>query len=363
MDYPAPLVKIHGNRLDLSDAYGRGIGVYDKHAVRWLYSDFPPGTDEKAALEAIVREGLDRGLRFMDYVDNAFVGASHRYASVWDNGSDPVDGLAHTLEVRRIALESFGPQAVRAGDPLATLEKVLVPLYLHHRFQLGAALQSLGGADYTYAARGDGQVPLTPVPGSVQRRALDLALQTLSPDFLLLPDAVLEQLPPKPPMAPGFESLPGHTGLLFDPRAAATTAADMTVQALLHPARLARIHEFGSRSDGPDVAEVADRLIAATWGAPTPDEARAADVLQAVQRVTLDRLLEQAADHPVSGVRAVLTDRVLCLADTLERKSGADSHEALAAADIRRWQARQATLTPPPAPPDAPPGSPIGQGW
>jgi hypothetical protein len=108
---------------------------------------------------------------------------------------------------------------------------------------------------------------------------------------------------------------------------------------------------------------VVDRLIAATWGVPAPDEARAHDVLQAVQRVTLDRLMEQAASHPVSGVRAVLTHRVLRLADELEGRTGNDPHETLAAADIRRWQARQAPLIPPPPPPEAPPGSPIGQGW
>jgi hypothetical protein len=363
MDYPAPLVKIDGDRLDLSDAYARGIGVYDELAVRWLYSEFPPGTDEEAALEAIVREGLDRGLRFMDYVDNAFVGAGHRYASVWDNGADLVDGLAHTLEVRRLALASFGPEAIRPGETLASLERVLVPLYLHHRFQLAAALQSLGGADYTYAVRGDGQVPLTPVPAPVQRRALDLALQTLTPEFLLLPESLLEQLPPKPAMAPGFEDFAGHTGLLFDPRAAATVSADMTVQALLHPARLARVHEFGGPAGGPDVAEVADRLVGATWGAPPPADPRAADVLEAVQRVALDRLLEQAEFHPVSAVRAVLTDRLLQLADELERGAGPGPQRRLAAADIRRWQARTAPATSAPAPPEAPPGSPIGQGW
>jgi hypothetical protein len=137
----------------------------------------------------------------------------------------------------------------------------------------------------------------------------------------------------------------------------------MTVQALLHPARLARLHEFGGPAGGPDVAEVVDRLVAATWGVPPPAEARAADVLEAAQRVVLDRLMEQAESHPVSAVRAVLTDRVLRLADELEQSAGADPHHRLAAADIRRWDARNAPLVSPPPPPEAPPGSPIGQGW
>ena len=111
MDYPAPLAKITNGEIDLSDAYGQRIGVYDELAVRWLYGDFAPGTDEKAALEAIVEEGLRDGLRFMDHVDNAFVGAGHQYASVWDNGSDLVEELSTVLEVRRLGLERFSEAA------------------------------------------------------------------------------------------------------------------------------------------------------------------------------------------------------------------------------------------------------------
>lgn len=43
MDYPAPLVEIRGDgTLDLSNAYLRRIGEYDKLSVNWLYRDFPP---------------------------------------------------------------------------------------------------------------------------------------------------------------------------------------------------------------------------------------------------------------------------------------------------------------------------------
>jgi len=366
MDYPAPLVRIHGGQLDLSDAYARGIGEYDKHAVNWLYHEFPPGTDEDAALQAIVADGLKRGLRYMGHTDNAFVGAAHQYASVWDNGEDLVEELAHVLEVRRIALDGFSERAVRRGEPLADLETVLVPLYLHHRFQLAAAAQSLGGADYTYAVRGDGQLPVTIAPAATQRRALELLLQTLSVDFLALPERLLALLPPPVP-DDSFDGEPasperfaGNTGLTFDPLAVAATAADLTVAALLHPDRLSRLVEYGSRRDGPDVASVADGLIDATWGAPRPADAYRAEVLRTVQRVVLDRLMERATDHPVSQVRAILTDRVVALHDRLVREPSTDPAERLAVADIERWQARSRPDTLPPAPPAAPPGSPIG---
>jgi hypothetical protein len=362
MDYPAPLVRIGPDGLDLSDAYARGIGVYDKHAVNWLYREFAPGTDEGAALEKIVREGLAAGLRFMDHTDNAFLGAGHERASVWDNGEDLVEELERVMEVRRVGLAAFGPAAVRPGRLLADLEGVLVPLYLHHRYQLNAAAQSLGGADFTYAVRGDGQVPLTPVPAAKQRRALDLVLETLSPAFLALPQDILSLLPPRPPDAPPSELFPRRSGRFFDPLAAAAGAADLPVSALLHPDRLTRLHDFASRGDAPGVPEVVDRLLAATWEAPLPEVPGQAEVLRVAQRVALDRLLEQASTHPVAPVRAILADRLLALARRLEKTTPSDPHRRLAAADIRRWEDRSSPAPLPPSIPPAPPGSPIGSG-
>jgi hypothetical protein len=360
MDYPAPLVRIRADNLDFTDAYARGIGEYDKLAVRWLYSEFPPGADERKALGGIVAEGLRRGLRFMDHTDNAFVGAGHPLASVWDNGRDPVEELAHTIEVRRIGLEHFSAAAVRPGELLSDLGRVLVPLYLHHRFQMATAAQSIGGADYNYAVRGDGQVPVTIVPGAKQRQALDLVLKTLDVGFLALPERILALLPPEPPDSPPAERFERRTGLLFDPLTAAATSADLTVQALLNPERLARLEEYGSRGDYPDVGEVADRLIAVTWGAPVPSDRYQAAVLDTVRRVALDGLLEQARSHPVAEVRAVLTDRLLQLAASLEALPHATPDEALAAADIRRFQHRPEPPVSRPAPLTIPPGPPIG---
>jgi Met-zincin/Domain of unknown function (DUF5117) len=360
MDYPAPLVRVKGHELDFSDAYATGIGEYDKLAVKWLYSEFAPGTDEKKALGAIVQDGLRRGMRYMDHTDNAFVGAGHPLASVWDNGADPVEELARTIEVRRIGLDHFSAAAVRPGELVSDLGRVLVPLYLYHRFQMAAAAQSIGGADYNYAVRGDGQVPVTIVPGPRQRRALDLVLKTLDVGFLALPERILALLPPEPPGSPPAERFERRTGLLFDSLTAAATAADFTVQTLLHPERLARLAEYGSRGDYPDVGEVADGLIAATWGAATPADRYQAAVLGSVRRVALDRLIEQAGSHPVAEVRAVLTDRLLALATRLEALPSATPDEKLAAADIRRWEHRTEAPTPRPTPPAVPPGPPIG---
>ena len=76
MDYPAPYVEIDADgSLDLSNAYVQRIGEYDKLSVNWLYREFPEGTDEAAALEEIVRQGMRDGLIFMAHTNNNFIGA------------------------------------------------------------------------------------------------------------------------------------------------------------------------------------------------------------------------------------------------------------------------------------------------
>ena len=161
MDYPAPYVKITNGELDLSDAYATGIGSYDKFAIRYGYSQFEPGTSEAQGLDRIVREAP----LFIKDDDARPVSAAHPLASVWDSGADPVATLRHEIEVRRIALERFGLRNLRTGEPLSSLEEKLLPLYLHHRYQLEAAAKSIGGLYYTYAVKEDGAI----VPGEIRR--------------------------------------------------------------------------------------------------------------------------------------------------------------------------------------------------
>jgi len=42
---------------------------------------------------------------------------------------------------------------IPVGMPLSLLEARLLPLYLHHRYQLQAAVKSVGGVYYTYAVK------------------------------------------------------------------------------------------------------------------------------------------------------------------------------------------------------------------
>src|ERR1035437_9508446 len=123
MDYPPPFAQLRADgTVDLSDAYAIGIGEWDKVSIAFGYQDFPKGTDEPRALTGILDAARAHGLIFLT-----------------DKDARP------------------------PGSPLATIEEALVPAYLMHRYQLEAAAKSIAGTAYTYALRGDGQVPLTPV--------------------------------------------------------------------------------------------------------------------------------------------------------------------------------------------------------
>ena len=248
---------------------------------------------------------------------------------------------------------------------MATLEEVLVPLYLHHRYQVEAAAKVIGGQWYDYAFRGDGVEPVKPVASKEQLAALESVLATLRPSELTLPRGILAKIPPRPVNYPAHRELfDRSTGLVFDAISPAAAAADMVVQFLFHPERAARlVQQRALDPSQPGLEFVIDRVLAATFDAATASPYEA-EVGRAVQRVVVDRLMALAASAPMSQVRAVATQKLLQLADRpLRAATGtADNRaaRALMAADIRRFGARPYDPTKMIPPADAPPGSPIG---
>ena len=100
----------------------------------------------------------------------------------------------------------------------------------------------IGGQNFTYALRGDGQVPITGIDGERQRAAIDALFNTLSPAVLRLPENVLQLIPARPPgHAKSRETFPSATGKTFEPIGAAESAVVLTLDALLEPTRAARM--------------------------------------------------------------------------------------------------------------------------
>jgi hypothetical protein len=371
MDYPAPLVNITpAGDLDLSNAYAKGIGPWDVFAIQWAYTQFPPGTDEKAALDAMLRDAIAHGLIFLTDEDARPPGAANPRAVLWDNGADPVAALRQEMEVRRIALSRFGEHNVARGEPLALLQEVLVPLYLHHRYQLDGALKAVGGLDYTYALRGDGQAPAQPVDGARQRDALAAVLDTVTPEFLDLPDPVIALLLPRPSgYHPNIEMFRGSADPAFDPLSAAASAADLAIDGLLQPERAQRLVDFHRRdSQLPGLEEVLDALIKKTFDAPE-GTARRAELRRTVQWVVVRRLIGLADDPKASAaVRARVEEALRGIGRRPVVREGSSSgvdpdtaQQAFLAGEITRYLNRpDRDPSKRPEPPPAPPGQPIG---
>lgn len=360
MDYPAPLVRITDRgELDFSDAYGVGVGVWDIHTIRYAYSHFPPQADESLELERMIQEGFEDGLIYLTDEDARPAGAAQPLASLWDNGQDPVDRLEVELRVRRIALDRFGQENVLAGTPLAKLEEVLVPLYLHHRYQLAAAVKVLGGLDYRYALRGDGQPSARLLEPERQKKALQVVLRTLDPAELDLPDRVLELLLPRPA---GFERhremFQGEMTPVFDPLTVAASSADATLKALLQPQRAARMVDFHRRdARQPDFAEVLEGIRQAVFESP-PESDRHRAVRRRVQAVVVANLIELASNPRATPAVQARAEASL---QEIRGSLGEDAEASHLSGSIRRFLERVGPSGEQPAQaPPLPPGDPIG---
>ena len=313
MDYPYPLIQIDAaDNLNFSKAYDDKIGEWDKRTIIFGYQDFPKGTDENKALTDIVNTSITRGFRYITDQDARPQGGAHPYAHLWDNGKSAIEEMNRLLLVRQKALANFSEKAIPENAPMSTLEEVLVPLYLSHRYQTEAVAKLIGGVNYNYAVRGDGQHIIKPVSPEIQKEAFNMLLTTLNPKHLALSEKILDLIPPKPPEYDrGRESFKTRTGLTFDPIAAAESAANTTILFILHPQRAARLVEQKARQNNMlGLNMVIDELIKKTWkrASTTPfhDELN-----RMISQLVLQHLIRLAvSDRTSSQARAITSLKI-----------------------------------------------------
>lgn len=357
MDYPHPLVTLESDgSIDYSEVYDVGIGDWDKVAISYGYQDFPLGTDEASELESLIEDAWADDVRYMTNQDIA----TTPQADQWANGTDMADELERMMDVRQAALTRFGTRVIQNGVPMATIEEVLVPLYLHHRYQVEATASAVGGVEYVYATRGDGLRPVWRVSAERQNRALNALTRTLSPMELVLPTAVVDLIPPRPP---GFgrtrETFPRYTGGAFDAITPAVVAASHTVNMLLTSDRAARMVEQNMLDPSlPSLEDVLSRVLRASFGAQT-DGAYEEQIKRAVEGVVLDRIKWLATSASMPQVRSVSTSVLQQIHADL---TGSDMpHAATIVLDIERFLEHPSEPSALPEVPSAPPGAPIGE--
>ena len=364
MDYPAPRVRItETGELDLSDAYGVGIGEWDKLSVQFAYSEYADAETESAELNSLLTQAKNEGMIFISDADARPADAAQPHGNLWDNGSDPLDELRHVMKVRRIALDQFDPSSLPPETTSADIAQYFTPIYLHHRYQLNAVGKLIGGYWYEYGYAGEG-VRKSIVPAEKQRAAIQALLETIRPGELLISKDVHEAISPRPfQTIRDQEILPTETGRIFDPIAAARVAADLTFDELLQPQRLARL-SVQSR-EAPFLAPTAliprisrNALEICVDG----DSAEQMQIGMVVCEVMVEHLIKTVDDSSASlDVRA---GALQALQNMLDQNLPVELGPA--GIHINR-QIRQVLERPFEAPPKktplrTPPGSPIGEG-
>jgi hypothetical protein len=275
------------------------------------------------------------------------------------------------MKVRAAALRRFGENNIREGAPLATIEEVLVPIYMYHRYQVEAAAKVIGGQDYAFSLKGKGDRLPQIVAPEEQRRALAAVLDTLKPGALSLPEPLLRLIPPRPTGYPrNREVFRTRTQPVFDALAPAEAIADHVSGFLLNSERAARLVQFHARDQrNPSLAEVIDKILSATWKAPA-ENGYTAEIQHSVNAIVLGDLMALAANERASNqVRAIASWKLdqlkswLTRSGALQRRTRLDENQRAfvyyTLEQIKRFQddPRKMNLTPPQAPPD---GQPIG---
>ena len=364
MDYPSPAVSINDKgEIDLGNAYTNQIGDWDKVTIAYGYTDFTAGTDEGLALNKIITDAAKNGLTFISDRDARDPGGLHPAAHLWDVGKDPVSGLKDQMKIRAKALAQFGENNIIKGTPMAMIEDVLVPVYLFHRYQLEAVIKQVGGMDYSYALKGDGQLVTQPLTKQQQLIALNAVADCIDPKVLALPEKIIKLIPPRPA---GYdytrELFNRRTGLAFDPLAAAETAVDLPLSLLFNPSRLNRMVQYQAENNGLGIDEMVTVLMNKTWKA-TRINGLEGLILQQNEQLLLTYLIGASLNTAVSfATNAALTKAIEDIKNyaTQQLPSANPARKGYLLLTLERIKNRKDEK--PFIPEAMPPGSPIGCG-
>ncbi|MEW1642790.1 zinc-dependent metalloprotease [Streptomyces sp. NPDC091219] len=272
MDYPHARIRVtEEGGLDLTAAYGTGLGPWDHVLVAHAYGRFDAG-DEEHALAELRREAAESGLIYLSDEDAQGPGAAHADAVTWVTGADALQALETVLRVRRIALDGFSRGVLPPDRQTGELEERAVLVHLLHRHEVTAAARLVGGVRYAYGLAGEDGQGARPVDAVTQHTALTRLAELLRAEQLALPRTVLDTLtPPAIRYGRTEQYLDTGAGRIFDPFEAVRVAAALVTEHLLDPARLNRVAWQHAADPGiPGVGDLVDALLTATWRRTDP---------------------------------------------------------------------------------------------
>ena len=334
MDYPHARIGVtEEGELDLTAAYGRGLGPWDHFLVAHAYGRFDAG-DEETALAELRREAAESGLTYLSDEDAQGPNAAHADAVTWVTGPDVLQALATMLRVRRIALDGFSRGVLPPDRQTGELEERAALLHLLHRHEVTAVARLVGGVRYTYGLADEDGRGTQAVDAATQHTALARLAELLSAEQLALPRSVLDTLtPPAIRYGRTEQYLDTGAGRIFDPFEAVRVATALVTEHLLDPARLNRVAwQHATDSEAPGVTDIVDALLTATWRRTDPVPAElpgGAAVQHAADWTLLNHLLTLLDDTALhTPVRMSLRGAVRRLGTELRCQGDEQAREA-----------------------------------
>lgn len=320
MDYPHPKIDIKGNQLSLANAYDTGMGEWDNYVIAYGYQDFAETTDSAEALQAMVVEAREAGLKYKSDADARASRHGSSDGHMWDNGANPLAEYDHLLKVRDIALANMGLNTIASGNSLSSLENALVPVYLLHRYQLEAVAKQVGGVHYFYENKGDLDKPMGVklVPSETQVEAMMRLIDASSAEVLKMPQRLLSLItPPIFAEAETREQFNGRLGRVFDPISAAESAAAFSLELLLHPERLNRLaYQHSRQTSIPGVDDLIRKIFSVHfYRQPEPSD----NLVARLQMVALQSVMNSLQNDATSPeVKLAITAELMTLTEWLE---------------------------------------------
>ncbi|MBR9792512.1 MAG: DUF5117 domain-containing protein [Gammaproteobacteria bacterium] len=331
MDYPHPKIEIKGNQLSLANAYDTGMGEWDNYVIAYGYQDFTEATDSAEALQAMVVEAREAGLKYKSDADARASRHGSSDGHMWDNGANPLAEYDHLLKVRDIALANMGLNTIASGSSLSSLENALVPVYLLHRYQLEAVAKQVGGVHYFYENKGDLDKPMGVklVPSETQVEAMMRLIDASSAEVLHMPQRLLSLItPPTFAEAETREQFNGRLGRVFDPISAAESAAAFSLELLLHPERLNRLaYQHSRQSSIPGVDDLIRKIFSVHfYRQPEPSD----NLVARLQMVALQSVMSSLQNDATSPeVKLAITAELMTLTEWLEDEEKVPGYRAL----------------------------------
>ncbi|MGZ8259694.1 MAG: zinc-dependent metalloprotease [Caldimonas sp.] len=156
------------------------LGPYDYWAIEYAYTPLPSGlsaAEERAALERIAGRSAEPLLAYGTDEDN-FIGVDPETLQ-YDLGGDVVAFAKKRIAIAQELLKRQETRTLKPGQDYSLLRRSVRYALFDVARAANVLSRQIGGVRTVRDAPGTGRDPLTPVPASEQREALDLIIGSL----------------------------------------------------------------------------------------------------------------------------------------------------------------------------------------